>query len=211
MIPFKVKVCGLTRPQDAALASELGADMIGLIFYRRSPRFVSLRRAARVRRVLPPTVRATGVFVNDEVERIADRARGLKLDMVQLHGNYGIQEIGFLRRSGLLVVQAYAIGSPADWKAAAASRADLVLVDNVAGDRYGGTGRRFDWRLKPTAKLPNLVLAGGLRADNLAEGVRRFRPLVVDVSSGVESSPGVKSARRMREFFRECDRLRYGS
>ena len=207
---FKIKVCGITRPKYALTAVSLGADMVGMIFHRRSPRWVPQAMAKKTREVLPATVRAVGVFVEQDVEQIARTAERLKLDFVQLHGQYTIGDVRRLQSLGLKVIRVHHIGSAADYKAVYCDRADLVLLDNRSETAVGGTGQRFDWGLKPPRLIPNLVLAGGISADNVEEGVRQFRPLVVDVNSGVEKSPGIKSPAKLRRFFEVCNGLRYG-
>lgn len=207
---FWVKVCGVTRPADAELAVELGADMIGMVFYRRSPRFVTVKSAAAVAGGLPSPVARVGVFVNESVQVVLSRAERLKLDYVQLHGSESVAEVAKIRRAGLKVIKAYGIQGTEGWQRLMSSRADLVLADNITRELRGGTGRTFDWSSGPPEPIDNLVLSGGITAVNVARGVARFHPLVVDVNSGVESTPGVKSPRKLRGFMRICNELRYG-
>ena len=207
---FLVKVCGITRPGDANLALKLGADMIGLIFYRPSPRYITRRLAAEIMSTIPPTARTVGVFVDEPVENVSDIARHLRLDFVQLHGAERLSDILFCRRMGLKTIKGFSIKTKADWNRAAASKADLILVDNRKDDRMGGTGESFDWTIKSPVKISNLMLAGGVNSANLGEAVKKFDPLVIDVNSGVESSPGIKSSAKLREFFKVCNRIKYG-
>ncbi len=204
-------MCGMTRPVDAALAAKLGADMIGMIFYRRSPRFISLKVASKITRVLPPTVARVGVFVNADTDRILRVAERLCLDYVQLSGDEPASQIITLRKYGHKVIKSFTVSYKRDFAPIYASRADLVMLDNRSGSQYGGTGAAFDWKIKPPQPIDNLTLAGGINASNVAEGVKMFRPLVVDVNSGVEKSAGVKSARKLKQFFKVCDVLRYGA
>jgi phosphoribosylanthranilate isomerase len=208
---FQVKVCGITRPGDALLAAELGADLIGLIFYRKSPRWVSQRLAAELIRALPPTVSRVGLFVDESVDKMLRVASALRLDYVQLHGNEAVSDITKLQQAGFRVIKAFSISHRDDFVAVENSKADLRLVDHKTINLPGGTGVPFDWSLKPRRKIANLMLAGGISIDNLARGVELFSPMVVDVNSGVESKPGVKSKARLKAFFAECDRLRYGA
>lgn len=186
------------------MAAELGADMIGLIFYRRSPRFVRLPIAREIISELPPAVMRVGVFVNEPIESILRRAEQLRLDWVQLHGNESKRVIKSCQRSGLRVIKVFTVTSDFDRNYLLSSPADLVLVDNAGG----GSGRTFDWQQLPKHPVPNLVLAGGINADNLKEGVEHFAPSVVDVNSGVESAPGVKSPRKLRDFMKICYQIR---
>ncbi len=208
---FKIKVCGMTRPADAALAAKLGVDMIGMIFYRPSPRFVSLKIASEITRVLSPTVARVGVFVNAETDRILRVAERLCFDYVQLSGDEPASQIIAMKKSGLKVIKSFTVSCRRDFAALYKSRADLVMLDNRSGFQYGGTGAAFDWKIKPPQPIDNLMLAGGINGSNVADGVKMFRPLVVDVNSGVEKSTGVKSARKLKQFFKMCDVLRYGA
>jgi len=210
MSQFRVKVCGLTRPGDAALAATLGADMIGLIFYEQSPRYVQADRARAIIAELPSAVTRVGVFVNEPAPSLLERARELQLDCVQLHGDESDDQIDRVRREGFEVIKAFQILSGADWGKLYASHADFVMVDNATAEQPGGTGETFDWSLEPPRPITNLVLAGGLTVDNLEDGVNRFHPVIVDVNSGVESSPGVKSRVKLEAFLRKCDSIRNG-
>lgn len=210
MTPFKIKVCGITRPTDAGLAAELGADMLGMIFYRKSPRFVTQAEARKIVAAIPATVTRVGVFVNEEESRVLRTVERLRLDFVQLHGDETDACVRRLQGHGVKVIKAFCIKTRSDFKAVFESSADLCLLDNRSGSSRGGTGQRFDWKLKPRRRIKNLVLAGGISADNVAEGVRLFRPLAIDVNSTVESRPGVKSPRLLTSFFTRCNRIRYG-
>jgi phosphoribosylanthranilate isomerase len=207
---FRIKICGLTRPSDARLAAQLGADMIGLIFYRKSPRVVNQSIAREIIACVPPTVARVGVFVNAEELEVLRVAEKLRLDYVQLHGDESPTCIRRLQQRRFRVIKAFSVTGAKDYEPLYKSPADLCLIDNRIGQVRGGTGETFDWALRPSRRISNLVLAGGVSADNLAKGVELFRPMVVDVSSSLESRPGVKSALRMKRFFAKCDRIRYG-
>lgn len=210
MNSLKVKVCGITRKQDARAASDLGADMIGMIFSRLSPRHINMSQAKEIVATLPPTVDRVGVFVDQPLDEIMRLVNRFKLDFVQLHGNERSSIITALHKEGVKVIKAFTIEKISDYDPVLRSKADLVMVDNCISGMSGGTGRRFDWRLKPARHLNNLMLAGGLKASNVVEGVKIFRPLVVDVNSGVESSPGLKSKEKLIKFFATCNEIRYG-
>ncbi len=208
---FRVKVCGITRPQDAALAARWGADMIGMIFYRKSERFVTQKAARGIIGALPPTVSRVGVFVDEKISSVLRVADKLRLDYVQLHGREPATHVAELQREGFRVIKAFAIRTRDDYRAVATSRADLCLLDHRSGKLVGGTGVTFDWSIRPRRKIDNLVLAGGVSVDNVGRGAELFAPLVVDVNSGVETRPGIKSSKRLRGFMAECDRIRYGA
>ncbi len=188
-----VKVCGLTRAEDAALAWELGASALGFIFVPKSPRFVSPESARAIRERLPGDARCVGVFVDataEDMQRITDF---VGLTAVQLHGH----ESADLQRKvspALKVVRSV--------EEAQASPADLVLVDASLPGVLGGTGLRADWDLASRiARQRPLVLAGGIGPENIAEAITVVRPHAVDVNSAVESSPGVKDHVRMKALF----------
>lgn len=207
---FYIKVCGITRVKDALLAAELGVDMVGMIFYGRSPRWVSFKQAKKIVERLPPTIDRVGVFVNENIDKVLKAAADLKLDYVQLHGNETSKDVVLIKRHGYRVIKAYKLSSKADYAKLYSSKANLVLVDNVTAEKRGGTGQRFDWSLTPPKKIKNLMLAGGISVDNIEEGVRIFHPLVIDVNSGVEAKPGTKSEVKLKRFFDKCNLLRYG-
>lgn len=202
----RVKICGITRAQDAEAACAAGADAIGFNFYRPSPRFVPVDAAAAIRRSLPPFVTAVGLFVNaggDEVARIAD---AVGLDLLQFHGD---EPAGDCERTGMPYMKAVRVGADTDLRAIAGryGSAAALLLDTPDEKLWGGTGQTFDWELVPRELGKPMVLAGGLTPANVADAVRRIRPWAVDVSGGVESAPGIKDAAKMRAFIEEVDRV----
>ena len=207
---FQIKVCGITRPADADKVIELGGNMIGLIFHLPSPRFVTISKAREISGAASPVLDRVGVFVDERIDTVLRIAEKVRLSVIQLHGNEPAKHIARLQREGFKVIRAFGIRDRDDFAKADRSRADLVLLDRISVDQPGGSGMRFDWSLRPKKKIRNLMLAGGITVDNVAEGVKLFDPLVVDVNSGVESSPGIKSAKKLKVFFAVCDRLRYG-
>ena len=194
----RIKICGLTRPQDVRAAVECGADAVGFVFYAPSPRAVSIEQAAELVALLPPFVTAVGLFVNAtpaEVEAVLAR---VPLQLLQFHGDeaesdcarYGRPWIKAARmRPGVDLLE-FSTFHP---------RASGILVDTFV-EGYGGGGRTFDWSLIPEGFARPLVLSGGLDIDNVAEAVRRVRPWAVDVSSGVESAKGIKDAAKIAAF-----------
>jgi phosphoribosylanthranilate isomerase len=201
---LRVKICGLTRVEDARLAVELGADAVGFILWPTSPRFIEPERAAAIARALPPFVARVGVFVNsaaDDVRRTADL---VGLHAVQLHGDERAEEFAGVGRP---VMKAVSLSGDEDVRDAVNLPPSVtVLVDAVDREKRGGTGRRADWdRAAAVARVRPIVLAGGLSADTVEEAVARVAPWAIDVSSGVEDKPGLKSAAKLRALF---DRLR---
>ncbi|MDF1545889.1 MAG: phosphoribosylanthranilate isomerase [bacterium] len=210
MNKFRVKVCGMTRPGDAQLAARLGADLVGMIFYRKSARFINLSQADQIVAAIPATVGTVGVFVDEKVERILRIARRLRLGFVQLHGAESVRTVRQLQREGLKVIMSYSPRSRSDWIRVRKSGADLRLVDNRTDHAYGGTGRTFDWSMRPKERIDNLIVAGGIGVHNFREAVELFAPCALDINSTVETRPGIKSRKRLTEFFENCNKVRYG-
>jgi phosphoribosylanthranilate isomerase len=193
----KIKLCGLSRPQDIEAANRLKPDYIGFIFAPKSRRYVSPQRAAELRALLDPSIQAVGVFVREEPETIAALLRAGTIDVAQLHGGEDEDYIAALRaRTGKPLIQAFRVDTQEDVQRAGKSSADLVLLD--AGT--GGTGTCFDWSLIQSLKRP-YFLAGGLGVENVADAVKTLRPYAVDVSSGIETD-GVKDPQKMTDFVR---------
>lgn len=210
MSHFNIKICGLTRPSDAELASELGANMLGMIFYKKSPRSVTLKQAADLIKVMPSTVSRVGVFVDTKLEKILNIAHKLDLDFIQFQGTYNRTDISKAKMLGFKTIQCFYITKESDYNNIYKSKADLVLLDNRTSLLQGGTGKTFDWGVKPPRKIKNLVIAGGINIYNLKDGIKIFSPLAIDVSSSIENMPGVKSVKKLKQLFKVCNRLRYG-
>lgn len=193
----RVKICGIRTEAAARAAAEAGADAVGFVFYPRSPRYVSPERAAQLTHLLPPFVARVGVFVNAPVavvERISDQ---VGLDLVQLHGDEPPEVCARMPRR---VIKAVRVDGPQALERARHYPACALLLDAHVPDRYGGTGRRFDWSLVRGLDRP-VILSGGLTPDNVAQAVRQVRPYAVDVSSGVETD-GDKDPRKVAAFVR---------
>ena len=201
---MQVKICGITRREDAELAVEHGAWAIGLIFHGPSPRKPDLQTAASIGAALKRQVEVVGVFVNRELGEVAEIADACSLTMLQLHGDEGpvyCDEIR--RRTGLKIIKAARVRDQASLQALSAFRqVDYHLVDAHHPDLFGGTGATFDWELLRArrAHVP-LVLSGGLTPDNVADAIRATHPFAVDTASGTEASPGVKDPAKLTAFF----------
>ena len=193
-------MCGLTDAAEAVACAKLGVWAIGLVFAPESSRCVDVDQARAVCKALPSRVRRVGVFVDPDPAEVARTAAAAGLTDVQLHGsNVDVEAVRAAAR--VRVFQGFSVAGPADLAAARSSRADLVFLDASVAGRHGGTGERFDWSLLDETPLQRpFVVAGGLDPDNVAEAVRRVRPWAVDVSSGVESSPGHKDVVRVAAF-----------
>ena len=197
----RIKICGITRPGDALAAAEAGADAIGLVFYPKSPRYLSTERAVEIRDALPPFVQAVALFVNPDPAQVAQVLGRVKPAMLQFHGEetpefcaqYGVPFVKACRMRPGFEPKGYlsAFGGAAAW-----------LVDSYVPE-YGGVGESFDWSLVPRGLERPLILSGGLQRGNVAQAIRAVRPWGVDVSSGVETAKGIKDAAKMGAFIAE--------
>ena len=199
----RIKICGLTREQDVDDAVRAGADAIGFVMYEKSPRYVSVARAAELARRLPPFVVPVGLFVNARPELIAEAAAAMPTLLLQFHGDETPAECLAAARPFLRAARVSEGFDLLDFAARNAGALAILLDAHVDG--YGGGGKVFDWSLIPQGVSRPLVLSGGLHAENVTEGILRVRPWAVDVSSGVEQSKGVKDAAAMRRF---CEQVR---
>ncbi|HID33701.1 MAG TPA: phosphoribosylanthranilate isomerase [Anaerolineae bacterium] len=216
----KVKICGLTRFEDAAAAVEAGADLLGFIFYEKSPRYIDPEQAraiiAELHRVYPvdpekPRYRTVGVFVNRSAPYIAAIMALTELDWAQLSGDEPVAVLEGLKKRAYKAIRPRTYeeaDAEASFYAALSPRfGPRLLIDAYRPGEYGGTGQRADWELAAKlAQLRSILLAGGLNPDNVAEAVRTVRPWGVDVSSGVETAPGVKHHEAIRAFVRHAKR-----
>jgi phosphoribosylanthranilate isomerase len=196
----RVKVCGLTRASDARAAVRAGADALGVILAPGHRRSLTLREAAAVFAGVPTGVTRAGVFVDAPLEVVAEAVTGLGLTEVQLHGN---EDPAYCARVPATVVKTFRVGAGFDPGLVEQYRGVVaaVLLDTLADDAAGGSGRSFDWDLaRGVPDVAPVYLAGGLSPGNVGEAVRRVRPAGVDVSSGVEEAPGIKSEARMERF-----------
>jgi len=196
----RIKICGITRIEDALLAAMLGADAIGLVFYKDSPRVVAIDRAAEIVDALPPFISVVGLFVDPGPEEIYDVQQQVRLDLLQFHGEekphlcngFEIPYIKAIRVRGDLDIGEYAARYP---------DARGFLLDTWQKDVPGGTGNTFDWSRVPKELKRPIILAGGLTADNVARAIDTLHPYGIDVSSGVEAAKGIKDPNKMAAFF----------
>ena len=195
----KVKICGITSVADAQTAAEAGADMIGLMFYEGSPRHITLPQAVEISRSLPPFVQRVGVFVNPEPAQVMEAITACGLNLLQFHGD---EPSEFCTQFGLMSVKALRVRDAASIAALEQYQTEAFLLDAYSKAGLGGTGERFNWDLAVEAQKfgKPIFLAGGLTPENVADAVRQVRPFAVDVSSGVESSPGKKDAAKVKAF-----------
>lgn len=204
MIPVartRVKICGITRPEDGRRAAELGADAIGLVFYPPSPRYVAVETARQIVAALPPLVSVVGLFMNAEPDTVCEVLDTVRLDVLQFHGDESPEDCGRFGKPYLKAVPMGAGARVEDYEQQFSSAIGLLL-DSHGGQMPGGTGQGFDWARIPAERHKPLILAGGLHPGNVTAAIQQVRPWAVDVSSGVESAKGIKDAARMRAFLR---------
>jgi phosphoribosylanthranilate isomerase len=203
----RVKICGITNSADAHAAIDAGANLLGFNFYAKSPRHVAEAEAAKIRPQLPKKVEAVGIFVNAPADDVAALCKSLKLDAAQLHGDEPPETVAELARK-LTVWKAFRVDP--DFRLQILdeySAAFAFLFDAADTGQYGGTGHTTDWDVARRAAVGRrIILAGGLKVENVAAAVRIVRPYAVDVASGVESKPGKKDHGRLREFIQEVRR-----
>ena len=207
----RIKICGITRAEDALAAAYSGADAIGLVFYERSPRHVSLARATQLVAALPPFITVVGLFVNADAAFVREALDSVPLDVLQFHGDESPE---FCGQFGKPYLKAIRVKEGVDLLQCASDFCDAqgLLLDAHVEGIPGGTGATFDWTLIPE-KLPlPVILSGGLDVENVAAAIKQVRPYAVDVSSGVEASKGIntlkgiKDAAKIARFIQEVKR-----
>jgi len=201
MNAMKVKICGIRRLEDAMTAIELGANALGFVFWPGSPRFIEPDEAREIVAAVPALVTTVGVFVDQPVEHVGEVARGLNLGAVQLHGHEHIEAFTGLSPQ---VIKSVPMANGIDVESLLSNvpMGATVLLDAHDPVRRGGTGRTIDWnRAAAAARRRPVILSGGLNADNVRAAIETVHPYAIDVSSGVESSPGVKDVSKLRALF----------
>jgi phosphoribosylanthranilate isomerase len=195
----RIKICGITRPEDARMAAESGADAIGLVFYAPSPRCISPEQARAIIAAVPPFVTVVGLFVDPAPDEVEAVRRLCSLGLLQFHGD---EAPDFCRGFGLPYIKAARVGADTNLVQYLSGyhAAQGWLLDAYHEQLYGGTGEAFDWKLIPRDLARPLILSGGLTPDNVGAAVRQVRPWAVDVSSGVEAAKGIKDAAKIAAF-----------
>jgi phosphoribosylanthranilate isomerase len=194
----RIKICGINEPEYALIADELGVDAIGMVFVPNAPRFVTLDKAQAISAALGPFAQSVGLFVNPTADEVTDVLAEVDLDILQFHGE---EEASFCESFGLPYLKAVRVQNTEQIVLADQNHrnASALLVDSFSTLAQGGTGETFDWKMIPQISRP-LVLAGGLNPLNVAAAIELVGPYAVDVSSGVESAPGIKDTAKMRAF-----------
>jgi len=198
----RIKICGITRVEDALVAARSGADAIGLVFYERSPRHVAVQQAAQLAAALPPFVTTVGLFVNAEAAFVREVLAQVPLDLLQFHGDESPE---YCTQFAKPYIKAIRVKAGVDLLQCAANfcSAKGLLLDAYMEGIPGGTGATFDWGLIPPRLPLPVILSGGLDAENVAAAIEQVRPYAVDVSSGVEASKGIKDAAKIAAFISE--------
>ena len=198
----KVKICGITNLEDALMVVEAGADALGFVFFRGSPRFISPEQATAIIRRLSPFVHTVGLFVNEGLATVNAVADQCGLDLVQLHGEEPPDYCAAVKRR---IIKAFRVKDASSLNEIKNYRVAAFLLDAWSPGAHGGTGTTFNWELAARASASHrIILAGGLTPDNVAEAIAAVNPYAVDVSSGVESAPGKKDAGLVGRFIRSC-------
>lgn len=198
----RVKICGITRVEDALSAVQHGADAIGLVFYSPSPRHITVAQAVEIVSKIPAFVSVVGLFVNADEHQINDVLSSVKLDLLQFHGDETPADCA---KYGLPYLKAVRVKPESNLHQYAQDfiQAKALLLDTYTEGVAGGTGQVFDWKLIPKNLEKPVILAGGLNAQNVAQAIQQVKPYAVDVSGGVESSKGIKDAMKIAAFMRE--------
>ena len=202
----RVKICGITRVEDALAAVRLGADAIGLVFYAESPRNVSLQAAQEIVAVLPPFISVVGLFVNASQNKIETVLSQLRLDVLQFHGDETAADCA---QFNLPYLKAIRVKPDTNLLQCCLefNSAKALLLDAYTDAAYGGTGHVFDWNLIPKSLPLPVILAGGLTAENVGAAIQQIQPYAVDVSGGVERAKGIKDAEKIAAFMRAVNYL----
>ena len=202
----RVKICGITRIEDAICAAEMGADAIGLVFYAPSPRAVGIQQAANLVDALPPFVTTVGLFVNAEPEFVREVLAAVPLDLLQFHGDESPEYCEGFKRPYMKAIRMRDDVS-LESSALEYTTAKALLLDSYQPGIPGGTWMTFDWGRIPEKMQKPIILAGGLDAENVAQAIQQTSPYAVDVSGGVEASKGIKDAAKIAAFINEVKRV----
>jgi len=201
---MRVKICGITNIEDARLCQSYGADALGFIFHRKSPRYIPISRAAAISAELSVFISKIGVFVNESPEFINEAVKKAGLTAVQLHGDEPPDIIGRIDRP---VIKTFRIKSASDFSKLQLFEKSAILLDSYSDQVYGGSGSAFNWDLIPAPLRSRIILAGGISSENIEKIYMEIKPAGVDLSSSLEMSPGRKDPQKVKAFFLTLQRL----
>lgn len=202
---MKIKICGITKLEDAQLCAKLGADAIGFIFYPKSKRYIKPENAKEISLSLPPFVHRIGVFVNAEIEEVNHIASLVKLSAVQLHGDESPE---YISRINYPVIKSFGVDSNFDFKILADFTNCGIILDVKDTVNFGGTGNSFDWSLIPNEIRSKIIIAGGVSIDNIKKIHKNINPYGIDISSSVEIEHGIKDKNKLEKLFEKYNELR---
>lgn len=195
----KVKICGITTKEQGIKIAEFGADALGFILYPKSPRYITPKEVFDIVQYLPPFTKTVGVFVNESIDDLTSIMKESRLDVAQLSGDESSEYCFELTKKGVNWLKCIRVKDKADLQAINAYHSNYILLDAWSKEEYGGTGKSFDWSLiQPERNEFKTILAGGISVDNVQEAIKAVRPYGIDVSSGVEERPGVKSLEKVK-------------
>ncbi len=197
---MKIKICGITNLEDAMLCSDLGADAIGFIFYKKSKRYILPEAVANIIRQLPPFLTKVGVFVNENPNVINAISKKIKLNLIQLHGEESAEDIDIIE---LPVIKAFRVNQKFNYSKLKEYKNCSFLLDAYDEKEYGGTGKQFAWDKIPKHLRNKIILAGGITKDDLKYIKDKIKPYAIDVSSSLEIKPGKKDKQKLELFFKE--------
>jgi phosphoribosylanthranilate isomerase len=208
---MRVKICGITSITDALTIVKFGADAIGLVFYEKSVRYVSLEQAKAICQALPPFITTVALFMNANKQQVTECLAEAHFDLLQFHGNESPEFCASFNHPYIKAVPMSGVSGLDDFKAYAEQYPDAkaFLVDSHAPNEAGGSGKVFDWKQIPVDYSAPIILAGGLNAENIAQAMQATDVFALDVSSGVEASAGVKSRIKIKQFMQEVKRVDY--
>lgn len=197
----RIKICGITRYEDARIAANLGADALGFNFFKKSPRYISPENASQIIRQLPPFISRVGIFVDEELQKVLEIAQIAGIDTLQLHGS---ESPGYCDQSPFPVLKVFSVKPDMDFSVLDTYKTAGILLDTWNGQMHGGSGKTFNWTIAKNicARFNNVVIAGGLGASNIEEALNTVHPYGVDINSGVEILPGVKNPHKMRDVMK---------
>jgi phosphoribosylanthranilate isomerase len=204
---MKVKICGITNLKDALLCQSFGADALGFIFYKKSKRYVLPEVVSEITEELSPFIMKVGVFVNESTEVINKLALELKLNCIQLHGDEFPEDI---EKINLPVIKSFRISEDFEFSILGKYKNASYLLDSYSNSLYGGSGNKFNWDLIPKEIQNKVILAGGISHENIADVFKNINPAAVDLSSSLETEPGLKDEKKVKIFFEKFNALRYG-
>lgn len=196
MIP--TKICGITRIEDAKVAIENGASALGFIFYNKSPRYITIKQAMSISNKISKSISLVGVFVNQDQSFINNVIKNIPLNMIQLHGD---ESQKFCKKFSVPVIKAIRIKDKESLDIIKKYNVDGLLLDTYSENKFGGTGKSFDWKLLNNFKNKPIILSGGLSPKNIIEAISIVNPIAIDVNSGVELSPGRKNHKLIQQLF----------